>query len=157
MPLATPYTLTGNGQSYQSSVQPTYDAAFRLWRCQDVNGAAFNVNDPSGSFAVGGTPFVAGSMPMSQFLTAISTVERAALRAHTDPLVKEFVTMCNDPRFTTINTLLPGIQFDVNYAAGLVVAPAGATNAGALIANPPIAGATRAAQILAGNVSATVD
>ena len=85
------------------------------------------------------------------FLSSMTSLERALLRAHTDPLVKEFVVMCTDTRITEIDLNLPGVRFDIRYAAGLENAPAGAPNAGALITNPPIGGEARADAILAGN------
>lgn len=85
------------------------------------------------------------------FLSSITALELAGLRASSDPLVQQFVLLCDDPRITAIDLNLPRIQFDINYAAGLVAAPAGAANAGAKMTSPPIGGAARAAAILAGN------
>jgi hypothetical protein len=89
MTLATPYTLTGNGQTYSSSIQPTYDRAFRFWRCADANGNAFNVSDLTGTvFAVSGT--VNPDLTAMQVYDAFTVVEEVAIDASTDPFVVVF-------------------------------------------------------------------
>lgn len=100
-------------------------------------------------------PYVPKIVSIGIFMTSIMTAERIALRASTDPLVKEFVTTVTDPKMDAVDLNLPSIQFDIQYAAGLVEAPSGAPGAGSKISSPCIGlngdGAARAAAILAGN------
>lgn len=146
--MATRYEYDSSG--YLVSVISTSVALPNTTDLPPIVSEGFTPQFVNGAWLDQANPFKPGAMPMSQFLVALTSVERAALRASADPLIKEFVIMCD--RFDTINTALPSVQFDVNYAAGLADAPAGAANAGEPCAAPPISGgADRVAAILSGN------
>ncbi len=82
----TPYTLTGNGQTFNSSTKPVYDTVFRFWRCQDGNGNPFNVADQTGAvFTVGGVLYP--TLTPMQFYLAFTPAERMAIKKSADPVV----------------------------------------------------------------------
>lgn len=107
------------------------------------------------SFAPFYTPNI---VSIGVFLLSITSGERSALRKSQDALVAEFVASVTDPRITEIDLNDPGVQFDVQYAAGLVNAPPGTPNAGKPIASVCIGlngdGEARATAILGGNLLA---
>ncbi|MHB8354770.1 MAG: hypothetical protein ACYDCF_10115, partial [Burkholderiales bacterium] len=110
------YTLTGNGQTFTSATQPVYDTAFRFWRCQDSNGNAFNVSDPTGSgFTVSGTVYPILT-PM-QFYDALTPQEETAILASVDPLVQTFARrmaralQTNTPVNPNLQTVQEGLTY----------------------------------------------
>ena len=139
----TTFTLTGNGQTFTSSTQPTYDAAFRFWRCKDINGNDFNVSDPSGTaFSVSGTVYpVLTSM---QFYLAFTPTERMAIKKSADPNVVEF--WATYQLAAQLNNTIDPNLVSVQEALAYLAQPTTATPPGAGI----LASTDRIAQILAG-------
>ncbi len=138
----TTFTLTGNGQTFTSSTQPTYDAAFRFWRCKDINGNDFNVSDPSGTaFSVSGTVYPVLT-PM-QFYLAFTPAERINIKKSTDPMVMEFWATYELAAQTNHN-IDPNLV-SVQEGLAWLATPTTATPAG-----PGILAATRVAQISQG-------
>lgn len=118
MTLATPFTLTGGGQTYGSSIQPLYDTVFRFWRCQDANGDAFNVVDPTGTiFIVSGSSYA--SMSGTAFYDAFSPTEAIAIKGSKDPLVQEFWFRVQQAitNGTQVNPNITSVQEGLAYAS----------------------------------------
>jgi len=111
----TTYTLTGDGQTYASSISPVYDVLFRFWRCQDANGNDFNVTDPTGStFTVSGG-YTPNYVTIPTFKLLFSPAEEVAIYASVDPQVVRFVALVDDPKTMALDLNLPAVIERVTY------------------------------------------
>jgi hypothetical protein len=117
------YTLTGNGQTYGSSVQPTYDIEFRLWRCKAAGGADFNVSDVTGTqfetVAPASVPPKIGPIAFQMLFTPAESVAADSLKA-SDPTLASFWKLIDDPRTDVVDLSLQTVQNAIEYTLNAV-------------------------------------